>query len=94
MSERICRVVAEAKRLGVLGPQLVAQVLRVGLAEAEALLASMESAGLVERLRGTGGCPCSRCPLARVCPWSRGGGARQAVLYRLTEKARRACRDP
>ncbi len=87
-------MVERAKRLGVLGPQLVASVLHVSLAEAEALLASMESAGLVERLRGAGGCPCSRCPLARVCPWSRSGSTQGAVLYRLTGKARRACRDP
>lgn len=94
MAERICKVVERAKRLGVLGPQLVAAVLRIPLHEAEALLASMESTGLVERLRaGERGCPCSRCPLARVCPWSRGGGA-GAVLYKLTEKARRLCRDP
>ncbi len=36
----------------------------------------------------SGSCPCSRCPLRRLCPLSRRGGA---VVYVVTPEGLKAC---
>ncbi|NOZ89592.1 MAG: hypothetical protein GXO15_06680 [Crenarchaeota archaeon] len=97
--DEMCRLILEAERLGVLGPGLAASLLKVSPREAEALIALLEAMGWVEPVEqpggAGGGCPCARCPLARVCPLARlaqqrpQGGSR---VYRVDPKALDYCR--
>ncbi len=91
--ERLCRAVIAASRLGVLSAELLVAALRVPLEEARLLLAALLAAGWAEPIRGETGCPCSRCPLARVCPFARHGGERRSTqLYRVRREAVERCR--
>ena len=88
-----CRVVEAAEKLGVLSEALIAAVLKIPLSRARMVLGALESMGWIEPVKaGAGGCPCSRCPLARVCPLPRLGRMSAATVYRVTAKAREACR--
>ena len=94
----LCRVVLEASRLGVLGPGLVASVLRIPPSRARMVIGALESIGWIRRLQPSGGggagCPCARCPLRRVCPLSsgRGAGGGGAELYTVDRGAVEYCR--
>jgi len=92
-AEKLCRATLAASRLGVLSAELLVAALRVPLEEARLLLAALLAAGWAEPVRGEAGCPCSRCPLARICPFARQGtGRRAAQLYRVKRDAVERCK--
>ncbi len=96
--EDMCRLILEAERLGALGPGLAASLLKLSSKEAEALIALLEAMGWikpVEQPSGTGGCPCTRCPLARVCPLARLAqqtSRGRSRVYQVDPKALDYCR--
>jgi hypothetical protein len=91
-ARQLCRVVEVARKLGMLSPALVAAALRVPLEEARLLVAALKALGWVERVRGEEACPCSRCPLAKVCPYRLTGDQQRTTVYRVTRRALEACR--
>ena len=90
--EQLCQLAQAARRIGALGPGLVQALLHVSREEAEALLALLEAQGLIERVDGgnRAGCPCTGCPLRRICPLPplRGRGT---GVYRLSPRLLSLC---
>ncbi len=92
-SEKLCRAVLVAEKLGVLAPEALVAALRARPEEARLLVAALVAAGWAEPVEA-GGCPCSRCPFSRFCPFARRGGEerRGPRLYRVSRPAVERCR--
>lgn len=78
-------------RTGAAAPEYLAAVTGLPRGRVEAILALLEASGVVERAgSAAAACPCSRCPLARVCGVPRGGA--RVRLYRVRRGALEACK--
>ena len=73
----------------------IAALLSVSAEDVRRVISALLAEGILREVRiGGGELPCSGCPLAKVCS-RRGkpGGESSVVLYELTEKGRRVCRE-
>jgi len=92
--EELCKIALAIAELGIAAPEYVALRLRMPLHKVRSALGLMETFGWVEQLeQGSSACPCSKCPLRRICPIASGEKTSSEVrVYRVRREIIEHCR--
>ena len=92
--KELCRIALAIAELGIAAPEYIALRLRIPLHRVRSALGFMESFGWVERVEQDNLiCPCSRCPLRRICPIARGEETSSEIkVYRVKREIIEHCR--
>ncbi len=92
--EELCKIALTIAELGIAAPEYIALRLRIPLHRVRSALGLMETFGWVERIeQDNSACPCSKCPLRKICPIAQGKRTSGEVkVYRVRREIIEHCK--